>query len=199
MLLDVYGPGLSIAQLHLKMLNPLRRRPPLHWCLMRAALSVHPTSRQQHHKILIMSRAVRPLLFTSLPPPPPLRLLLTRIIKSMMAMMTTIARTKTRLPSHLLPLTTPPLRLPPPFRYLMRKTLFLPKLATGFGPGQTADRDQAAMTGERLAPAATKVEQSNGGKRLLVSVRRFYGEFALMKKSKRPSLGILATTQAPLL
>lgn len=164
---------------------------------------MHPTSRQQHHKILIMSRAVRPLLFTSLPPPPPLRLPLTRIIKSMMAMMTTNARTKTRLqprlPSHLLPLTTPPLRLPPPFRYLMRKTLFLPKLATGFGPGQTADRDQAAMTGERLAAAATKVEQSNGGKRLLVSVRRFYGEFALMKKSKRPALGILATAQAPLL
>lgn len=81
----------------------------------------------------------------------------------------------------------------------MRKTLFLPKLATGFGLGQTADRTQAAMTGERLAPAATKVEQSNGGKRLSVSVKRFYTDLALMKKSKRPTLGILATAQAPLL
>lgn len=124
-LLDVYGLGLSIAQLHLKILEP-HCQPPLHWCLMRAVLSVHPTSRQQH----LMSRAVRPrpLLFTPLPPP--LRRL-TTITKSMMAMTTTIARTKLCLPSHLLPLMTPLLRLPPLFPYLVRKKL--PKLATGFG------------------------------------------------------------------
>lgn len=139
MLLDVYGPGLSIAQLHLKLLlNPLCQ-PLLHWCLMRTVLSVHPTSRQQD----LMSRAVRPrpLLFTPLPPP--LRLPLTMIIKSMMAMMTTIVRMKLGLPSHLLPLTTPLLRLPPLFRYLVRKTLLLFKLATGFG-------------------LVTKVKQGNG-------------------------------------
>lgn len=130
-LLDVYGPGFSIAQLHLKILEP-RCQPPLYWCLMRAVLSVHPTSRQQH----LMSRAVRPrpLLFTPLPPP--LRRL-TTIIKSM----TTIARTELCLPSHLLPLMTPLLRLPPLFPYLVRKKL--PKLATGFG-------------------LATKVKQGNG-------------------------------------